>query len=224
MPIMKDSQTANSGIETSADGTTYIPSSKRADGSTRKEIRVRPGYRPPEDVATYKNRSAEAWKNRGTGGVPGMETPVPGSGVTENKSKNAKRREAARKKAQDTATPDSKVISAAEKHAIAAHDDIKESWRNTENLASNPTAGQMEEIELQKRIRNQLKKLKAVQELKAKKAAGEKLSHDQLVKIGKETELLRDLRKLKYEGPEVSEGMQSKEELTNGSLRSGEVG
>jgi hypothetical protein len=33
--------------------------------SKRKEIRVRPGYKPPEDVELYKNRAAAAWKNRG---------------------------------------------------------------------------------------------------------------------------------------------------------------
>ena len=58
------------------------------------------------------------------------------------------------------------------------------------------------------------KKLKAVRELKLKKMAGEKLSHDQLMKIGKESELLRDLRKLGYDGPEL-DGMTDNEIAVN---------
>src|SRR5271155_330339 len=106
-----------SGIETSADGASFIPSSKRADGSLRKEIRVRPGYRPPEDVETYKNRSAEAWKNRGSGGVPGAEPVQKGDGNREPKNKNAMRREAARRRSQANGN--------AEGHLVQAMRDVK---------------------------------------------------------------------------------------------------
>src|SRR2546423_1791751 len=99
MPTSASQPVTKSGIKTKSDGTAVIPSSKRADGSTRKEIRIRPGYKPPEEVETYKNRSAESWKNRGAGGVPGADPVF--TGETENKSKNAKRREAARRKAQE---------------------------------------------------------------------------------------------------------------------------
>ena len=44
-----------------------------------------------------------------------------------------------------------------------------------------------------------MKKLKAVRELKSKKDSGEKLSLDQLMKLSKEGELLKDLKKLGYE-------------------------
>ncbi|KAG9542380.1 hypothetical protein KCU97_g22058, partial [Aureobasidium melanogenum] len=98
------SKVSRAGIATSATGERHIPSSIRPDGSVRKEIRVRPGYRPPEDVELYKNRTAEAYKNRGKGGVPGADsvsaTPDPPSAAA---NKNAKRREA-RKKAAASAT------------------------------------------------------------------------------------------------------------------------
>ncbi|KAH0139877.1 hypothetical protein KCU67_g15032, partial [Aureobasidium melanogenum] len=98
------SKVSRAGITTSATGERHIPSSIRPDGSVRKEIRVRPGYRPPEDVELYKNRTAEAYKNRGKGGVPGAgsvsATPDPPSAAA---NKNAKRREA-RKKAAASAT------------------------------------------------------------------------------------------------------------------------
>ena len=95
---------SKSGIVTTETGERHIPSSVRADGSKRKEIKIRPGYKPPEDVEVYRNRTAEAWKTRGKGGgIPGAsslhddENDAPGGSGANNK--NAKRREA-RKKAK----------------------------------------------------------------------------------------------------------------------------
>src|SRR2546429_5342044 len=93
---------SKSGITTSSTGERHIPSSVRADGSTRKEIKIRPGYKPPEDVEIYKNRTAEAWKNRGNGGVPGAALAEDSEPKPAAKNKNAKRREA-RKKAKTNA-------------------------------------------------------------------------------------------------------------------------
>lgn len=200
------SKISKAGIETNADGSSFIPSSKRADGSTRKEIRVRPGYRPPEDIETYKNRSAEAWKNRGQGGVPGVDpvTPIKDEGAA--KSKNAKRREAARKKAM-TEGPiedgEEGLTSALQKTGISDPEKNKENCREPTGKATADASVAEDELEQQKRIRNQLKKLRAVRELREKRTAGEKLSHDQIMKIGKEGELLRDLKKLGYDGPEL---------------------
>jgi partner of Y14 and mago len=193
--------TSKSGIQHTQDGS-YIPASTRADGTTRKEIRVRPGYRPPEDVETYKNRSAESWKNRGSGGVPGAD-PSPRTSEQDSKSKNAKRREAARKKAAETT--EGELSSALEQSRLDEEDKLKQNWRKPENLATNDDRIAEAEQERQKKVRNALKKLKGVRELKEKKVNGEKLSPDQLVKIGKERELLRDLEKLNYDGPEMNE-------------------
>ena len=196
------SKVSKAGIETAADGASYIPASKRADGSTRKEIRVRPGYRPPEDIETYKNRSAETWKNRGQGGVPGAEPPSLPKEDGSTKNKNARRREAARKKAAAEESTETNLTSAMQATKITDEERREENWRNPSQFAVNEAAAD-EEIEKQKKIRNQLKKLKAVRELREKRAAGEKLSPDQIMKIGKEGELLRDLKKLGYDGPEL---------------------
>jgi hypothetical protein len=121
------------------------------------------------------------------------------------KNKNAKRREAARKKAAaDNGAGDAaedELTSVMQQANISEVDKLKENWRDPTKLQGNETASQ--EAELQKKIRNSLKKLKAVRELKEKRAAGEKLSPEQIMKIGKEAELLRDLKKLGYDGPEV---------------------
>src|ERR1700759_5186406 len=98
------SETSKAGITTDEHGQRHIPASFRADGSVRKEIRIRPGYRPPEDVEVYKNRTAEAFRNRGKdGSVPGAEAVEDGgekkleAGAASNK--NAKRREARKRAA-----------------------------------------------------------------------------------------------------------------------------
>lgn len=92
---------SKAGITRNADGQQIIPASLRPDGTTRREIKVRPGYRPPEDVEVYKNRTAEAWKSRGSGGVPGAGSASDSDrkDIAAN-NKNAKRR-AARKKAKE---------------------------------------------------------------------------------------------------------------------------
>ncbi|KIX04015.1 uncharacterized protein Z518_07568 [Rhinocladiella mackenziei CBS 650.93] len=207
------SNISKAGIETTADGASYIPSSKRSDGSTRKEIRVRPGYRPPEDIETYKNRSAEAWKNRSQGSVPGAEPATPAKEDGPVKSKNAKRREAVRRKVAVEESAEDHLASAMEKTNISDIEKRKPDGRDPSKLPVNEPAGGAE-VDLQKKIRNQLKKLKAVRELRDKRAAGEKLSHDQIMKLGKEGELLRDLKKLGYDGPELQ---SETSESTNGS-------
>ncbi|EXJ70944.1 uncharacterized protein A1O5_05936 [Cladophialophora psammophila CBS 110553] len=197
---------SKSGIQTTADGASYIPASKRADGSTRKEIRVRPGYRPPEDVETYKNRSAEAWKNRSQGGVPGAESAPAAKDESPALSKNAKRREAARRRAaaEGSAEDGEDELTLAMQNAdISGRAKGKENWHDPSKLATNEEPAAEADVGQQKKIRNQLKKLRAVRELREKRPAGEKLSHDQIMKIGKEGELLRDLKKLGYDGPEL---------------------
>src|SRR5271154_6990960 len=91
---------SRAGIIEDQTGERHIPSSVRADGSKRKEIKIRPGYKPPEDVEVYKNRTAEGFRTRGSGGVPGAESlKDDGAGSSSATNKNAKRREA-RKKAK----------------------------------------------------------------------------------------------------------------------------
>lgn len=213
---------SRSGIQTTAEGASFIPSSRRADGSTRKEIKVRPGYRPPEDIETYKNRSAEAWKNRGKGGIPGAETLAAANEDAPAKSKNAKRREAARRKAatEGSVEDDENALTAGmQKTGIFESGKSNETGQDPSKLGADDQIRADADAEQQKKIRNQLKKLRAIRELRDKRAAGEKLSPDQIMKIGKEGELLRDLKKLGYDGPEVDE--DSSESAKNSTPEAG---
>ncbi|KAL9597367.1 MAG: hypothetical protein Q9219_005176 [cf. Caloplaca sp. 3 TL-2023] len=196
-----------SGIITSTSGERHIPASVRADGSTRKEIKIRPGYRPPEDVEVYKNRTAEAWKHRGMGvGVPGAavmdqdDTKLPNS-------KNAKRREA-RKRAK-AAEEDHQ--DAPEEHELIPKEVTGSSQPDTTSKPSVPgTDCRREEetvpdtnidpeAEKEKQARNLKKKLRQAKELRERKDHGESLLPEQFAKVIKISELIRQLDSLGFD-------------------------
>lgn len=179
------SEATNAGIVTDkSSGERQIPESVRADGSTRKPIKIRPGYRPPEDVEVYKNRTAAAFRERGRRiGIPGAaglkeEEPEQSSSAATNK--NAKRREA-RKKAK--AGAEQEVTS-----------------ENKQPAAETPKAEEVDpEIEREKKARNLKKKLKQAKELKNKKEGGEALLPEQIAKVIKMNELIRELDALGFD-------------------------
>lgn len=191
------SQPSNAGIITDADsGERIIPESVRADGSKRKAIKVRPGYRPPEDVEVYKNRTAESFRTRGKGGIPGAE------GLKEEKTdlgsaasnKNAKRREA-RKKAKATGEGD-----AGEN-------------QTTPSTAEPPKADEVDPAaEKEKKARNLKKKLKQARDLKNKKETGEALLPEQIAKVIKINELIRELEALGFDSEGESKDQEKQKE------------
>ncbi|KAI0013387.1 putative RNA binding protein Pym [Xylariaceae sp. FL0662B] len=179
------SQPSTSGIVTDENsGERHIPESMRADGTTRKAIKIKPGYRPPEDIEIYKNRTAEIFRNRGKGGIPGAE------GIKEQKqemtsaasNKNAKRREA-RKKAKSA-------------------NESQDPPSSANNPPDNPSAKAEEldpEVEKEKKARNLKKKLKQARDLKNKKEGGESLLPEQIAKVIKINELVRELEALGFD-------------------------
>lgn len=197
--------TSRSGIRKLSNGDSVIPASTRADGSVRKEIRVKPGYKPPEDVEVYKNRTAEAWKNRGKGGVPGAAA-ASDDGKALNQSaaaaKNAKRREA-RKKA-----------------AVAGSDgkDAAEGSKPEKDGDGTTDAKQEDvdpEAEKAKEARKLAKKLRQARELKDKKEKGDSLLPEQFAKVIKIQELMRQLDNLGFdaEGERKTEVGSSEQEI-----------
>ncbi|MCJ1281863.1 hypothetical protein MMC26_001186 [Xylographa opegraphella] len=195
MPSVVTESSTKSGIITSESGERHIPSSVRPDGTKRKEIRIRPGYKPPEDVEVYKNRTAESWKSRGSGGIPGLEKGDTDGVSKAANTKNAKRREA-RKKAK-----------ASEDDLIAA-EDVEETGDSstskkvgassiTKEDRRTPTSIRASEPDLQaekeKLARNLKKKLRQAKDLKDKKDQGTSLLPEQFEKVIKINELIRQL-------------------------------
>ena len=202
----------SSGAITTATGDLHIPSSTRADGSLRKEIKIRPGYRPPEDVEVYKNRTAEAWKSRGSGGIPGAEGMKSSDNtVTAAAGKNAKRREA-RKKAK-AAGKDGEEGAEVDVNGVA---EKLENWKDFSNgtprangaseiptMVKEPDIQLDPEAEKEKQARNLKKKLRQARELSEKKDKGENLLPEQFEKVIKIHELIRQLDSLGFDSEGV---------------------
>ena len=198
MPSIASSPTS-SGITTTSEGDRHIPSSVRPDGSTRKEIKIRPGYRPPEDVEVYKNRTAEAWKTRGQKlGVPGAETVVKeettkGAGG----DRNARRREAKRRaKAADDQKEKPDEADDAAKANEEDSGKVERTGRKHKPDESNEAPDLT--VEKEKQVRNLKKKLRQARELSDKKDQGQSLLPEQFEKVIKINELIRQLDNLGF--------------------------
>ncbi|KXL44882.1 MAG: hypothetical protein FE78DRAFT_415300 [Acidomyces sp. 'richmondensis'] len=185
-----------SGIKKLSNGESVIPASTRADGSVRKEIRIKPGYRPPEDVEVYKNRTAEAWKNRSKGGIPGAtpkEERLPPQNAAAVAAKNAKRREARKKAAAIAAEAGCEI--GVEINVKSAEDKIS---RSSDSPADSIPAEIDKETEVAKEARKLAKKLRQARELKDKKDKGDNLLPEQIAKVVKIQELIRQLESLGF--------------------------
>jgi partner of Y14 and mago protein len=187
LPTDSNAAPSKAGITTTEDGQRHIPSSVRPDGSLRKEIRIRPGYRPPEDVEVYKNRTTEAWKNRGKGGIPGAEslgsqTKDTASSASSAANKNAKRREARKKAATEKTANDSTSQASEKKEGNSKEPEVKD-----------------EAAEKEKEARKLTKKLRQARELKDKKEQGAALLPEQFEKVIRINELIRQLNALGFD-------------------------
>lgn len=199
MPSVDTPAVSKAGITISATGERHIPSSVRSDGTVRKEIRVRPGYRPPEDVELYKNRTAEGFRNRGKAGVPGAEelkkeedTSKPSPAA----NKNAKRREARKKavaSAGDAKDEDKDKPAEIKEETKSAEKKDKEAAKAEPEKPVDP------EAEKEKEVKKLTKKLRQARELKDKKEKGDKLLPEQFEKVIKINELIRQLEGLGFD-------------------------
>ncbi|KAK2466159.1 hypothetical protein APHAL10511_001801 [Amanita phalloides] len=93
-----------------------VPESKRADGSKRKEIKIRPGFTPQEDIRRFRSTKQQQIEANALpkGRIIGWTAPSPAAKVDETKpltksaKKNAKRKEKrAEKKPSGEAVPES---------------------------------------------------------------------------------------------------------------------
>lgn len=187
---------SKAGIVETNSGERHIPSSVRPDGTKRKEIKIRPGYKPPEDVEVYKNRTAAAFTSRHPAGIPGAEgLKDDKEGSTTISNKNAKRREA-RKKA--------KAVEDGEGKSKGADNDKQED--NVEEVVD-------PQVEREKKARNLKKKLKQAKDLKEKKEGGAALLPEQFAKVIKINELIRELDALGFdaEGEPKENGEEQKD-------------
>lgn len=209
------SHPTNSGITTDPlTGARHIPPSTRPDGSVRRELRVRPGFVPPEDVAVYRNRTAEAWRTRGSGAgvVPGAEpSGTGGGGGGEGKDaggaaagKNAKRREARRRAAAAAAAAEKGTDTETGKGADGTADEAGASTTTATTAAPSdpppPPAADSQDEDADKEARRLLKKLRQARDLDTRRARGEAMLPEQVAKAIRVSELVRALDGLGFDG------------------------
>ena len=188
-------QTSASGIVTTATGERQIPESKRADGSTRKAIKVRPGYEPPEDVAKFRINGRQDATRAGV--VPGAEGLQASKAQTlASTNKNVKRREA-RKRAK---------VAAAVDHEPPSSQTFKEPEPKPVSEPVDPQG------EKDKKARNLRKKLRQARELKSRRDGGDSLLPEQLEKVIKISQLIQELEALGFD----SSGEPKRKDPSNG--------
>ncbi|KAF7724697.1 hypothetical protein EC973_000805 [Apophysomyces ossiformis] len=157
----------------------WIPASRRADGSIRKERKVRPGFVPLEDVQRYTNARMQPKpaSQYPPGYNPKNKAEVPGS------KPKVKKVETERKTQKEAATKDEPSVA-------------------IEKTAPKETPAQQEQPSIsektpeEKKIKAIQKKLRQISELEQKLIKGEQLNAEQHAKVQKGKSLREELAKL----------------------------
>uniref|UniRef100_A0A915IP50 Partner of Y14 and mago n=1 Tax=Romanomermis culicivorax TaxID=13658 RepID=A0A915IP50_ROMCU len=157
---------------TGRDGQTYIPASRRPDGTWRKPIKVRAGYVPQEEVPRYESKGKQFSKDSASDYPVGLSPDF----IKSVKEENAK----------------SKSTSSRSDNNNSAT--FLEASKKFENLNLNDR----QSSEKYKKVKNLTKKLKEIDELTAKLDRGDlkTLEKNQLEKIARRAELEKELREL----------------------------
>ena len=154
-----------------------VGGSRRPDGTLRKQIKVRPGYTPPEEVGKYTVERAERFKQ--PIGIPGL-APKPVQSI-KTKPKSSTTKTSSDVKALDT---------------IKA--DAVKSKRSEPNQETNVQQDK-EEPMTEKKLRAVQKKLRQIADLKEKLGNGQALNPEQLAKLETEAALNEQLKQLQLE-------------------------
>ena len=196
---------------------TIIPGSRRPDGTFRKEIRVRPGYIPPDEAIRYKNANVAAFEKAKARGPPGLSpslasvssssSSIPASrtassstgqfsddGKSKSAIKNAKKRA---NKAAALGNVEA-VNDGAKTEVVDTLTETKPSGQvkpaTSSSASDNPESNNNTVAEMEKRLRALNKKYRQILDIASKDS--ETLLPEQREKLSKQEEVEKELEQL----------------------------
>ncbi|ORY81786.1 hypothetical protein BCR35DRAFT_303922 [Leucosporidium creatinivorum] len=208
-PIFLEKTTA--GIVNKTDGDRVVAASRRPDGTYRKELKIRPGYTPEEDIKRYRStRMAEAEARAAVKGkVPGL---TPGAspaqaaiaGMSKAQKKNAKRKEKRREEGEEEEEEDGRGKA---KEA----EDVPDSWDDGDDEAAGaekattappppPAAEPAPVVDDEKRVKALRKKLRQAEQLRERGDTGAAFTEAEKVKVEGIAALEEEIARLSLSG------------------------
>ncbi|EDV27291.1 Partner of Y14 and mago [Trichoplax sp. H2] len=168
-----------------------IPATKRPDGTWRKERKVKEGYVPQDEMATYESIGKKIVKNQSSSMPPGLVVDTTESSKAKSKAqkKNEQRKLKKQLKNQPSPASHDNVQNAAdklEKCTIGNQPTSTDEWNKP-----TPDHSQLSDS----RKRNIQKKLRQIRELQEKLDSGEikELNAEQAAKVSKKAQLQKEL-------------------------------
>lgn len=162
---------------TSQSGGTWIPATRRPDGTWRKARRVKEGYVPEDEVQKYESKGKQ-WANSIPSLPPGMYEEE--KQLSKNQKKNERRKQKRKEAKEDCFDGDSKV------------EEVAKKLECTQITTSGP-----DDLKV-KRVKNLTKKLRQIDELQSKIDSGEIQQPEatQLEKLSRRGEIEKELKEL----------------------------
>lgn len=167
---------------------TIIPASQRPDGTWRREIKVRAGYIPPDEMERYQSRGRQSGASN-NGLPPGMAVD---DKTGSKKTKNQKKNERKKLKKQETAAKNDDIETRDALEEVSLVSEVgKMQIKDTEEEKS----PNMSKDALSKKLKNLKKKLRQIEELENKISTNEvkDLSKEQNDKIARKKDILDEI-------------------------------
>ncbi|XP_016953595.1 partner of Y14 and mago [Drosophila biarmipes] len=186
----------------------FIPATKRPDGTWRKARRVKDGYVPQEEVPLYESKGKQFVAQRQAGVPPGM---CPLVAAESKKEREKQERNRARKQDKEAgkqpkaATPGVLVFPPSTCPPPKANQQQPSGSREINSVAQaledTLKLDGAQEVDPAKQLKKLRKKIREIEQIESRIQAGEqkKLDKDQLDKVKKKAEILRQIKDLEGE-------------------------